>query len=585
MSKFFSLISLSILATMVIATPSARAAVAISAFSTTGNGWVKINNSGPTALDLTSLRLETPLLSVSGSTTGLALGNLATIPGVSTTSVPVGGSIIYFYPASTLRVAGGIIRLVASSTGATTSAITYGDISLPGVTTMASVGTTPTLAIYGPVPGETLSRHNTILFQNTSNQPAECTAEPVVSSVNWLGCNSGSTFGLSVGGFNTNDDGPFTLSVGFFEDGEHTNVASLAGLVKDTIGPLPVSAALASTTTITLVFNSALDPASVLPAFFIVTNNGQNYPVATTTVNNETVSLSLQSVLPTDAAPTVQINQIEAGQIKDLFGNPFEDEQTFNLTDTLLPQLLTAEALTPTTIKLTFSESLAQSGSGRPQASSFQVWTRKDGVDYVLPITNVIYGTTEMALQLGSPIVQGAEIHFLIRHNTLTDVAGNYFDTTSNYLTRPTDRIVWVSGGGAGAGAGGDGGGGAATTPVITINGQVLGASTFRFYRTLTQGQKGSDVVELQERLKQEGFFKVMVSGYFGPSTAAAVKKYQAKYHLATTGFVGPLTLEKLNGERSATTSPMTNQERLAKLAKLQALLAQIMALLASMRH
>ena len=57
--------------------------------------------------------------------------------------------------------------------------------------------------------------------------------------------------------------------------------------------------------------------------------------------------------------------------------------------------------------------------------------------------------------------------------------------------------------------------------------GKVLGASFFKFSKYLSQGMSIEDVMELQERLRAEGFFTFKTStGYFGPITFGAVKAY-----------------------------------------------------------
>ena len=110
-----------------------------------------------------------------------------------------------------------------------------------------------------------------------------------------------------------------------------------------------------------------------------------------------------------------------------------------------------------------------------------------------------------------------------------TSYGGGYFTPTFYTPTVATPTIV--------------------TTPVAPITpGQVLGAETFQFTSYLRQGMSSDAVKQLQERLRAEGFFTYTTStGYFGPITLEAVKAYQTKHGIPSTGFVGPLTIAELN--------------------------------------
>lgn len=79
--------------------------------------------------------------------------------------------------------------------------------------------------------------------------------------------------------------------------------------------------------------------------------------------------------------------------------------------------------------------------------------------------------------------------------------------------------------------------------------GEVLGEETFVFTFDLGEGMSGPAVVELQARLRAEGFFTFPTNtGYFGPITKAAVEAYQRAHGIPfITGFVGPLTRAELN--------------------------------------
>lgn len=83
---------------------------------------------------------------------------------------------------------------------------------------------------------------------------------------------------------------------------------------------------------------------------------------------------------------------------------------------------------------------------------------------------------------------------------------------------------------------------------IQSTSGEVLGASTFTFTRNLRLGSRGDDVVELQSRLRTEGFFTFATNtGYFGQATLKAVKAYQKAHGIIDTGIVGKLTLAELN--------------------------------------
>lgn len=105
------------------------------------------------------------------------------------------------------------------------------------------------------------------------------------------------------------------------------------------------------------------------------------------------------------------------------------------------------------------------------------------------------------------------------------------------------------------------GGGGSSFVPVVeplsgqiaTSTGQVLGTSTFRFPRYLSQGMRGVDVQELQKRLKLEGFFLSETTRYFGPLTKKAVIAYQKAHQIKpVTGVAAKATLAKLNFSASS---------------------------------
>lgn len=67
------------------------------------------------------------------------------------------------------------------------------------------------------------------------------------------------------------------------------------------------------------------------------------------------------------------------------------------------------------------------------------------------------------------------------------------------------------------------------------------------FENDLSMGQTNQDVMELQNRLADEGYFNATATGYFGPITEAAVRAYQNAHGISAVGVVGPLTRAALN--------------------------------------
>ncbi|MBU9722629.1 MULTISPECIES: peptidoglycan-binding protein [Bacillaceae] len=88
--------------------------------------------------------------------------------------------------------------------------------------------------------------------------------------------------------------------------------------------------------------------------------------------------------------------------------------------------------------------------------------------------------------------------------------------------------------------------------------------------KNLSFGMEGPDVVILQERLKEEGFFRHhTATGYFGQITRQAVQEFQRANQLAPDGIVGPKTFSVLNSERKqqntqtqAQTQPASNNSQ-----------------------
>jgi hypothetical protein len=62
---------------------------------------------------------------------------------------------------------------------------------------------------------------------------------------------------------------------------------------------------------------------------------------------------------------------------------------------------------------------------------------------------------------------------------------------------------------------------------------------------TLKIGSVGKQVSQIQEFLDDEGFYKGLIDGSFGPKTQSAVIAFQKQFNLSPDGVIGPKTLDK----------------------------------------
>lgn len=100
------------------------------------------------------------------------------------------------------------------------------------------------------------------------------------------------------------------------------------------------------------------------------------------------------------------------------------------------------------------------------------------------------------------------------------------------------------------------------TAQIAGLSGGSTAVSTgYKFNTNLTVGSTGADVVALQDWLSAKGFLSIPAGtskGYFGQLTKTSVSAYQASAGLPATGFVGPMTREKLNAAAPVVTTPGT---------------------------
>lgn len=79
-------------------------------------------------------------------------------------------------------------------------------------------------------------------------------------------------------------------------------------------------------------------------------------------------------------------------------------------------------------------------------------------------------------------------------------------------------------------------------------------------------GSRGTEVRNIQSRLRTWGYYSYTVDGIYGWRTAEAVKKFQRKHGLAVDGICGPRTLEKIGLPTGETSSRQNNVNLLARV-------------------
>lgn len=103
---------------------------------------------------------------------------------------------------------------------------------------------------------------------------------------------------------------------------------------------------------------------------------------------------------------------------------------------------------------------------------------------------------------------------------------------------------------------------GALTISALCYGGPAI-AENMSLTKTLKRGFSGVEVTALQNFLKQDInlYPEGLVTGYFGPATERAIKRFQAQYNIEQVGIVGPKTRAKLNALLAATTQSITTSE------------------------
>lgn len=84
-------------------------------------------------------------------------------------------------------------------------------------------------------------------------------------------------------------------------------------------------------------------------------------------------------------------------------------------------------------------------------------------------------------------------------------------------------------------------------------------------------GSRGSEVTQIQTKLKRWGYYNGNVDGIYGTQTVNAVKYFQRKNGLTADGIAGPATLKAMGiySSSSSTSSSSSNSNNVNLLAKL----------------
>ena len=77
--------------------------------------------------------------------------------------------------------------------------------------------------------------------------------------------------------------------------------------------------------------------------------------------------------------------------------------------------------------------------------------------------------------------------------------------------------------------------------------------------KELNPGARSDEVMNLQKLLAKDPsiYPEGIVSGFYGPKTVVAVRKFQAKYGLPQVGRVGPATMAKINEVLGSVSTPV----------------------------
>lgn len=114
---------------------------------------------------------------------------------------------------------------------------------------------------------------------------------------------------------------------------------------------------------------------------------------------------------------------------------------------------------------------------------------------------------------------------------------------------------------------------GAITCLIIAIMGVFIAVLKNQSVEVLSKyGSRGSEVTQIQTKLKRWGYYNGNVDGIYGTQTLNAVKYFQRKNGLSVDGIAGPATLKAMgifNSSSSSSSSGTSNSSNVNLLARL----------------
>jgi len=240
-------------------------------------------------------------------------------------------------------------------------------------------------------------------------------------------------------------------------------------------------------------------------------NNESSYEIESVNYENMKVTITLEDSIESGDTPRLHVTPMLASLV-DLSGNYFNNGNPYSapVLDRIIPVITVGEAV----INLTVGDVYEEVGA-----------TCEDVVDevcVVAPPTGTVDTNTAGTYTI-TYTATDSYLNVATATRTVNVVEVQKHRASSGYLM-PSNRIE-----------------------VNQDSGQVLGAEKFFFTLLLKLGSQGNEVMELQKFLNNAGYGILVIDGFFGPKTKAAVIKFQIANGLVGDGIVGPLTRAVLN--------------------------------------